>query len=97
MRSCSSVQFQALIVMLEHFKCDELTRVPCQSLLKFEAPQKGGGRWGGAAQKFSATFTLKKWSKTTNFSSNWHGALVNSSHLKCSSALTNIQNSYLVY
>ncbi len=50
-----------------------------------EAPQKCVARWGGAPQKISATFTLKKWSKTPIFSSNWHSALVNSSHLRCSS------------
>ncbi len=32
MRSCSFVKFQALIVIVEHFKCDELTR----ALLKFD-------------------------------------------------------------
>ncbi len=36
MRSCSFVKFQALIVMLEQFKCDELTGAPCWSLLKFD-------------------------------------------------------------
>ncbi len=35
MRSCSLVKFQALIVMLEHLKCDELTRALWRSLLKF--------------------------------------------------------------
>ncbi len=34
MRSCSFVKFQALIVIAKHFKCDELTRAPCQSLPK---------------------------------------------------------------
>ncbi len=29
-------QFQALIVMLEHFKCDELIRALCRSWLKFD-------------------------------------------------------------
>ncbi len=75
---------------------------PCHSLLAAsgglggEAPQMGDpGR--GALQKILATFTFMYWSKTSNFGSNWHGALVNSSHLKCSSALTIIQNGYLVY
>ena len=36
MRSCSFVKFQALIVTLEHFKCDELTRALCRSLPKFD-------------------------------------------------------------
>ncbi len=36
MRSCSFVKFQALIVMLEHLKCDELTRALCRSLAKFD-------------------------------------------------------------
>ncbi len=34
MRSCSLIKFQALIAMLEQFKCDELTRALCWSLLK---------------------------------------------------------------
>ncbi len=36
MRSCSFVKFGALIVIIEHFKCDELTRAPCQSLQKID-------------------------------------------------------------
>ncbi len=36
MRSCSLGKFQALIVMLEHFKCDELIRGLCRSLPKFD-------------------------------------------------------------
>ncbi len=48
-------------------------------------------------QKISATFTFIYWSKTSFFGSNWHGALVNSSHLKCSSALTNISTCELVH
>ncbi len=36
MRSCSFVNFQALIAMLEQFKCDELTRAPCRLLPKFD-------------------------------------------------------------
>ncbi len=35
-RSCSFVKFQTLIVMLEQFKCDELTRAPCRSLPKID-------------------------------------------------------------
>ncbi len=64
-----------------------------------DAP-KSGSRGGGAAAsplKISATVTFKKWSKTSNFGSDQHGAPVNSSHVKRSSALTNIQNSYLVF
>ncbi len=36
MTSCSLVKFQALIVIVEHFKCDELTRAPCRSLPKID-------------------------------------------------------------
>ncbi len=36
MGPCSFVKFQALIVLLEHFKCDELTRALCLPLLKFD-------------------------------------------------------------
>ncbi len=36
MRSCSFVKFQALIAMLEQFKCDELTRALCRLLPKFD-------------------------------------------------------------
>ena len=36
MRSRSFVKFQALIVIVEHFKCGELTRAPCQLLPKFD-------------------------------------------------------------
>ncbi len=32
MEPCSFVKLQALIVMLEHFKGDELTTAPCWSL-----------------------------------------------------------------
>ncbi len=52
--------------------------------------------WWPHPQKISATFTFKKWSKTLNFGSDRHGALVKSPHLKCSSALTAIRNSDLV-
>ena len=62
-------------------------------------PPKVGVGGGAAASplKISATVTFKKWSKTSNFGSDQHGAPVNSSHVKRSSALTNIQNSYLVF
>ncbi len=36
MRSCSFVKFEALIVMLEQCKCDELTRALCLLLPKFD-------------------------------------------------------------
>ncbi len=34
MRPCSFVKFQALIAIMEHFKCDELTRALCRLLPK---------------------------------------------------------------
>ncbi len=46
--------------------------------------------------KISATFTFSYWSKTSIFGSDRYSAHHNWSHLQCSSALTNIQNSYLV-
>ncbi len=35
-RSCSFVKFQTLLVIVEHFKCDELTRAPRRSLPKID-------------------------------------------------------------
>ncbi len=54
MRSCSFVKFQALVVMLEHCKCDELTRALCRLLLKFDVfdhfftEKVAGIFWGGS-------------------------------------------------
>ncbi len=75
MRSCTLVKFQALIVMLEHFECDELTRAPCRSLMKFDV------------------FDQKMKVKVAEIFS----ALVNSSHLNSSSALTKIHNGDLLH
>ncbi len=48
-------------------------------------------------QKVSAIFIMEKWSKASKFGRDQHSPLVNSSHEKCSSALTNIHTYELVF
>ena len=66
MRSCSFVKFQALVVTIECFKCDELSRPLCQMQLNFDVfdhfleVKVAEIFWGaGAPQNYSVMFARK--------------------------------------
>ena len=78
-----SQPFQALALRSAMYRFSSSTSVFFQGL----SPSKVGVFSGGSPpqKKISATFIFTYWSKMLISSSNWHDALVNSSHLKCSS------------